>query len=152
MKKLIYFTKSAIPTTAEKADIMSVRGKVIQSIQLVVMAGDEATNYGSNESPADYVSGTVPEAFSSVPVFTDEDAYQLKSTETIISSGQKLDTVDGGSVTFSIVDTIASATFTAKSTDALISSGQTVTADDGGTITLTVADGVLSATYAAKAA
>lgn len=68
-KKVIYFTAGAVPTAGELADIAVLNSLSGPEYVVNVSNGAVGSGLGTIEA-SDYAAGTVPGAYSAVPVFS----------------------------------------------------------------------------------
>lgn len=68
-KKILYFYAGAVPTSPEKTAVAAIQAVTGAAWELGVRRADLNNNYGSGKEAADYVAGTIPSAYSAVPVF-----------------------------------------------------------------------------------
>ena len=121
MAKVIYFTAGEKATAPELADIANLNVAAVAPYEVVVRRGDDVASYsyGAGIEAADYVAGTIPDAYSDTedyPVIDPDDIPVPGvdyATQAIISNGDVLDTADGGTVTVAIVDGVATYTYAA---------------------------------------
>lgn len=105
MERIIYFQAGPVATTEELAEIAAINA-LAKPYEVLVMNGSASTAHGAGNVTADYVAGTIPTAYSEITEFD----YNLVS----VIDGAVLDTDDGGTVTFTVVDnTITSIVYAA---------------------------------------
>ncbi|QZA70453.1 hypothetical protein AH03_40 [Erwinia phage AH03] len=107
--KIIYFTASEKATTAEIADIAALNAITEPYYALQVRNGRVPNVWGSLET-ADYVAGTIPDAYEDVPVIDPDSppAPGLSDTQAIVSTGQVV-TIGTATYTFTVVDNVITA-------------------------------------------
>ena len=66
MAKILFFTAGIVPTPEENAAVDALN---TAQNTIGVRAGGQDYNYGSGIEPCDFVAGTVPEAYSALPVY-----------------------------------------------------------------------------------
>ena len=71
--KIIYFLADRVATPEEEEDIAKLNSMVFE-ISVMHGQGSGDTGYGDNILQCDYVAGTVPDAYSDIPIY---DASQL---------------------------------------------------------------------------
>jgi len=108
MARIIYFQAGPTATTQELADIAAINAMTVKPYELIVMNGLESTLYGYGNVVTDYVAGTVPTAYEESDVFDYEDPPDpiLIATKATVADEAVLDTDDGGTVTFTVVDNV----------------------------------------------
>lgn len=163
MAKVIYFTASDVPTTAEKADIAALSLFAVAPFEIAVRNKKAVGASGVSVEAADYVAcvsgGSLPAPYNDAEDFVVFDpanppAGGLPSTSAIVANGGTVATVKNSaeSVTKSATATVVGGVITKlklAATVALVTSGDTkagVTGAGANTVaTITVAAGVISA-------
>lgn len=79
MKRIIYFTAGPVATSAEIIAMNKFNAVAVAPFDVIAMNTLQSPNYGAGISPADYVAGTIPSAYSAVPV-ADPDNPPVPST------------------------------------------------------------------------
>lgn len=111
MKRIIYFTAAQVPSSLELADIAALNGIAEKPYEVIVMHSDLDTLYGANPLVADFVAGTIPDAYkdegtpiySTFSITAPPNPPNLPATQCVVSDTQVLATSDGGTVTLTIV-------------------------------------------------
>lgn len=75
MERIVYFTAGAVATAPELAEIAAINTAIAAKYDCVVRRGDGvgSLDYGAGPEPADYVAGTPPAGFDTLPVFDPEN-------------------------------------------------------------------------------
>jgi len=111
-KRIIYFTAANVATSAELLDIAELEGIVAPQFELTVYNGAASPNYGAGIADADYVAGTVPDAYDTpetYPVFdADAPPFVLPAAQAIIADEDVID-IGGTTYTFTVVDNVVTA-------------------------------------------
>lgn len=151
-KKVLFFTAGPVATAAEKTAIekLNAIAKAPYSVYSRNAVGN--FNYGAGKESADYVAGTVPSAYSAVPVIDPDNppAPTLPATETVIANGATVVVKNSaGAVKKNGTASVSSNTLngvTLAATEAIVSNGATVAGvtGTGTTATITVANGVVT--------
>lgn len=103
-KTILYFTAGEKPTNDEITEISKLNAQTTAAFEVVVMRGDLAEStleYGAGLKAADYVAGTIPEAYSDAedyPVASPTAMPRpdtLANTQTVVNNGQKVTGVTG---------------------------------------------------------
>lgn len=114
-QKILYFTAGATATTGELADIAKLNALAVPAYEVGVRSAIASPNYGAGIESADYVAGTIPDAYDDeedYPVIDPDEPPgpdNLPATQTVVSTGQVIDTDDGGTVTLTIAGGVITA-------------------------------------------
>jgi hypothetical protein len=147
MEKIIYFLAGPTATNDELADIAALNAAAAPAYSVHVFNSAQSPNYGAGPQDADYVAGTIPDAYSEVDeIDVDALPFGTISTASVTvqnSAGSKIVT-GTASVTDGAVDHVALA-----ATEAIVSDTGTVSVKNSAgskTVsgTATVASGVIS--------
>jgi len=125
MAKIIYFIAGNAPTVGEAADIAKLEAATSAPYELAIRSNKAIPEYGEGRfEEADFVAGTLPGAAESdVNDFyaaideIDPDAIPGAivngATQMVISDGDTLDAVGGGTIAVDITAGVATFTYTA---------------------------------------
>lgn len=106
-KKVLFFTAGPVATSAEKTAIekLNAIAEAPYSVYSRNAAGN--FNYGAGKESADYVAGTIPSAYSAVPVIDPDNppAPTLPANQAIVTSGDTVSGVTGTGTTATITVT-----------------------------------------------
>lgn len=89
-KKVIFFTAGPKASAPELAAIAKLNAATPAPYSVKVFNGAQNPNYGYGKEAADYVAGTIPNAYSAVEVINPDDIpnQSLSQSQVIISDGQ----------------------------------------------------------------
>lgn len=141
--KIIYFTAGQVPTTEERAELTALYGSIF-NVSARSGANDAALKFNDRYEACDFVAGTVPDSYSTVPVWTGE---VLPATKVVVTDQEptKVTNSDGTvekDVLISVADGVLhNVKLTAL--DALVSNGDVVAG-----FTITVQAGKITAIVA----
>lgn len=124
MAKIIYFIAGNAPTVGEAADIAKLQAATGAPYELAIRSNKAIPEYGEGRyETADFVAGTVPGAAESdVNDFyaaideIDPDAIpatNVPSTSVVVSDGDELAAVGGGTIAVAVAAGVATYTYTA---------------------------------------
>lgn len=136
---ILYFTAESVPTEAELAEIDTLNALTEKPYHVTVHNGAMEPDYIAT---GDYAMGSIPGAYSELPVFDPEAAQapDLEPGEAIVTDGDAIDVATSAG-TVSVSSGVASVSL--AGTDAVVSDSDTV--DVGGvTATLSIAGNALS--------
>lgn len=124
MAKIIYFIAGNAPTVGEAADIAKLQAATGAPYELAIRSNKAIPEYGEGRyETADFVAGTLPGvAESDVNDFyaaideIDPDAIpatNVPSTSVVVSDGDELAAVGGGTIAVAVAAGVATYTYTA---------------------------------------
>lgn len=107
-QKVLFFTAGVTATVDELAEIAKLNALAVPAYEIGVRSSIASSNYGAGIESADYVVGTIPDAYNDEETYPviDPDAPpgpdNLPATQAVVSNGQVLDVDGGGTVTLTI--------------------------------------------------
>ena len=118
-QKVLFFTAGVTADANELAAIAKLNALAVPAYEVGVRSAISSSNYGAGIESADYVAGTVPDAYDDAETYPviDEDAPpapdNLPATQAIVNNGDALEIAVTGSytdtVTFTVVDGVITA-------------------------------------------
>lgn len=106
-KKVLFFTAGPVATAAEKTAIEKLNAIAEAPYSVYSRNAIGNFNYGAGKESADYVAGTIPSAYSAVPVIDPDNppAPTLPANQAIVTSGDTVSGVTGTGTTATITVT-----------------------------------------------
>lgn len=106
-QKIIFFTAGQVVTSAEQAEIDKIGSALVDPAFRLVIRNGAGDNYvGGDIEAADYVFGTIPDAYSETAAFDPDDPPDIplpSATSAIVKDGQDI-AGTGGTFTITVED------------------------------------------------
>lgn len=119
MAKVLYFIAGNVPTGPEAADIAKLEAATVAPLEVFIRSNKGNADYGEDRAePCDYVAGTLPASglYDEVDEI-DPDAIPGfvvdTDTQVIVSDGDTLNAVGGGTIAVAVAAGVATYTYTA---------------------------------------
>lgn len=122
MAKIIYFIAGNVPTVGEAADIAKLEAATAQPYELAIRSNKQLPAYGEGRfEDCDFVAGTLPADEDANDFYAaideiDPDAIPatgVRDDQVVLTDGDELDAVGGGTIAVAIADGVATYTYTA---------------------------------------
>lgn len=124
MAKIIYFIAGNAPTVGEAADIAKLQAATGAPYELAIRSNKAIPEYGEGRyETADFVAGTLPGAaesdvndfYAAIDEIDPDNipATNVPSTSVVVSDGDELAAVGGGTIAVAVAAGVATYTYTA---------------------------------------
>lgn len=154
-KNIVYFTAGIAPTSAEQSQIDKLNAAAV-AYDVAVATNVASALYGDDLMRVDYAAGSVPDAYSAVPVIDPDNlpGAPLDADQAVLSNSDAVTVLPAAGTTpaqGSATAAVASGSITGvrlPATSAVVTNGQVI-AVAGGTVTINVNANVVTAAFTA---